>query len=228
MRNSASCNVGNCSTIRRESVLEILESRCFKSVTVASTTSNSISDISGTVVAQIQVGDNSEVGGAPGVAIANNGTETTSADVGWCSDESEGFDSGWQQVQFAVNAGASGGSSSLAVQEAPTLNSSTGSNGTFSQVTITAAVDGWGMAMQWEGVVVNFYDGNTLLQSEQVGPLGVDTTNANTNDPEQSTTTISTTFSNCTSITVDAEVQMYTVAGEYPGPNDIAGAIAVS
>jgi hypothetical protein len=84
------------------------------------------------------------------------------------------------------------------------------------------------MAMQFAGVQVNFYNGTTLLDSEQIASVDVDTTNEDNNDPQQSITTISTSLTNCNNVQVTAEMQMYTVAGEYPGETDIAGAIAVT
>ncbi|HEY1685364.1 MAG TPA: hypothetical protein VGG19_11415 [Tepidisphaeraceae bacterium] len=208
-----------------KSVVESLEFRCLKSTTVSTDTTDSLTDLSGAVVATLQVGDNNQQGGAPGEIIATNGSETASSDVEWCSDESNGFDSGLQNFQFAVGSGTSG-IAALAAGSIETTSSSAG--GTFSQVTISASVDGYGMAMQFQNLVVNFYNGTTLLGSSQIGSLGVDTTNADTNDPEQSIASISINASNCTSVVISGQMEMSSDAGVYPGETDINGVFAVS
>lgn len=206
--------------------VEPLESRWLKSVTTVSATDNEISNISFDYVGQVQVGDNGYQGGIPGAAIAVNGTETNSTPVLW-GDMSNGFDSGWQNVQFSVNANSSG-TANLNLANADSAISSPVSSGTLSTVEIDAAVDAYGMSMQWQNIEIQFYSGNTLVDSTQISSIGVDTTNADTNDPQEAITEASTNASNVTSIVVTGQVRMTADQGVYPVDTDIFGQIGIS
>jgi hypothetical protein len=211
----------------RPSSIEILEIRRHLSTTMTSWGDNDIVYLPGyNYEAQLQIGDDGYPGGVPGATLSIAGTETGSTGVIW-GDMSDGLDSGWHGVQFSVNT-ASGGEADLSVGNSGSDVISSTSTGTLSQVAITAGVDEWGLSMQWQDIQVDFYSGTTLVDSASIPTMGVDTTNADTNDPAEAITQISTNAQNVTKVVVTGQVRMTANAGVYPANTDIFAQVQVT
>lgn len=207
-------------------MLERLEDRCLKSVTITTTTTDSLTYLSGTYMAQIQVGDNGQLGGSPGAIIGTNGTETGSTDVLWSTNE-DGFYSGWRGVIFYADT-ESGGNQDLNVNGADAELSSPTTSGNLSKVSINAIVATSGMCTQWSTVVVEFYHGDTQVDSAQITIIQANTINSQNSDPAETITTVTTDAQNVNYVVVDGCFRMQSIAGVYPGPTDMMGQIAIS
>jgi hypothetical protein len=98
-----------------------------------------------TVTGRVQVGSNGSGGGSPGVVLGD-GSGASTADVTWDSNPSDGFASGWVNVQMTASAG--GGVTYDITQPNGTstnVSYSGASYGTINTVQVQAAVSAGGM-----------------------------------------------------------------------------------
>jgi len=204
---------------------EQLEPRNLMS-TVTSYTDNYYNNLnSATYFAEFQLGNNGDPGGVAG-AIAGMGPDVeNSMLVKWDTDLTDGLDSGLVDFQYTVDLASSSNSLSL---DGTAVGCSSSSTSSLHNVTLRAGVMYGGLASSLQGVLVQFYSGNTLVDSAYVANDSADMLNSSSGDPFESITTVATSATNVDKVVVTGAVRLQSTTSVSPDPGDIFSGIYIS
>lgn len=209
----------------RQFRMEAVENRLLASTSTWS--SSSISDIFGYVNGVVLFGDNGdEWGYATGSAGIGINADVVQFNV-WDVDPSDGIDSNSRNFSFCVNS-SNNGQATLTCDGAQSGSFSVGSAGSFSSVTIRAAVTGAYMRMAWTNVSVTFFNNGQAAETFSSYDVIADRLNSSNNSPLESGLTINANGSGYNGVQITAQVRIQAAQGVYPGSNDIFGDIAIS
>jgi len=201
--------------------IETLESRLFYSVTTWTSSSFSAPPSSeySTVV---QVGDNGDLYGMQTSQLSNSGSTVVDRYQVWDSNPWDGIDSGVLGFTFTVNTSGSATFSIDGVGDSTV----TGTSGAIGTIDIRAGVADGGLAFTYSGVMVYFYSGTTLVDSQDVG-----TVEANTLGGGSTTVAgayVSTSASNVDRVVVNGSLRIQTTSDNpMPWGAYVRGDIAV-
>ena len=152
--------------------------------------------------------------------------DTISGQKTWDPDLSDGFDSGWVDVQLVagvqddsspVTWKVTGGSGQLSYEEAR-FNY-------ISQITISAAVGGQNCRMSWRSVSVEFYRHGVLAQTVTPDGPVADTISSSVNNASIS---VLPEASDNDKVIVLAQVRLESTSQVLPSPGGISGVLSVS
>ena len=204
-------------------ILEPIESRRHLSVT--SWVGDSLSLLADAYFGQVQFGsDGDPIGYATGISGVGDIQESFSYTT-WDTNLTDGLDSGWKSVSFALN-NKNNGDMSFKVGLSNVLTVNVGSGVVVNSVTLRAAVQGASMEMDWRSINVKFYSGSSMVESDTVSEFGASTMTSGTT--REAVTVLTPTAQNCTGVTVAAQVRLQAAQGTSVGPNDIFGQILIN
>jgi hypothetical protein len=208
-------------------VVEEVESRRMRAVTVSTSTYDMITDVSGVYYASVLFGDNGYVDGYPTAGAGNGDNIQAVSYATWSLDPYDGFDTGLVGFGYCLNDNGSG-SASIEVSNAGPATYYAGTPGGVHQVTIQAAVSGGSLLMSWERLTVLFYRNGQLVEEVRVPDVRADTLGAANSGPIQSIATITARNENYDGVYVAGCVRLAAGEGMYPGATDIFGKITIS
>jgi hypothetical protein len=186
-----------------------------------------------TVTGGVQVGSNGSGGGSPGVVLGQ-GNNPSTANPTWDSNPSDGFDSGWVTVQMTASAGggANGVTYSVIQPDGTTtdVSYSGASYGTINTVQVQAAASAGNMKVSYRSVVVQYYQGDTLVQTivlpDACAPVA-DTTGAGAPSSASEVSDLPPGSPSNTKVVVTAQVRMQSPQTTPPPPTAITGQIFI-
>jgi hypothetical protein len=165
----------------------------------------------------MSVGSNGDPNGDPTMTAGDDQGEEVWGYQVWDSDTSDGFDTGNVPVDFT---GDTSGNESLTVGSSGPLTYAGDSFGSISSVQLQAGVQIPASA-SWSNVVVSFYNGSQLLETDCVasGP-SVNTINTPSTPAAEQVLTVIPTAQNATSVSVSGNMRMTSPNGN-PGSADM-------
>jgi hypothetical protein len=211
----------HCADSAHRSVLiEMLESRDFKSVTTSS--GDSWTDLSS--YQYVAVADVGDPYGTPQLITGTNSSTNAWASAPWGAADDGSVDTGTVSFTLQVT------STSVTWTVAGVTASFSISAGNFSKVAIRAGVDEYGLASEMSGLNVSFFNGSTLGESQSAGALSANTLDADTNDPAEAlaVVTANNTSANYNKVVVTGTMRLQADSGMYPSSSDLFGQVFVS
>src|SRR4051794_27897442 len=143
--------------------LEAVEPR--RHFSVVTWVSDVLSDLSDVYFADVQMGsDGNPTGYATGIAGVGD-TQRIWSYTTWDPNLSDGLDSGWRLITFALN-NKSNGSLTFKVGTGSLQTFNAGSSITVNSLTMRAAVQGANMELDWRSISVNFYAGTSIVETD--------------------------------------------------------------
>jgi hypothetical protein len=186
-----------------------------------------------TVTGGVQVGSNGSGGGSPGVVLGQ-GSNPSTANVTWDNNPSDGFDSGWVAVQMTASAG--GGTNGVTCSVAQpngtttTVDYSGATYGTINTVQVQAAVSASNMTVTFRSVVVQYYQGDTLIQTivlpDACAPVA-DTTGPGAPSSASEVSNLPPSSPGNTKVVITAQVRMQSPQTTPTPPTAITGQIFI-
>jgi hypothetical protein len=185
-----------------------------------------------TVTGGVQAGSNGSGGGSPGVVLGD-GSGASTANVTWGHSPSGAFDSGWVTVQMTASPGGGTGGVTYNVTQpdgTPTGVSYSGASySTINTVQVQAAVSAGGMKVSYRSIVVQYYQGDTLVQTyvlpDECAPVA-DTTGPGAPSSASEVSQLSPGSPSNTKVVVTAQVRMQSPQSN-PPPTAITGQIFI-
>jgi hypothetical protein len=151
--------------------------------------------------------------------------QLTSSYTTWDTNLTDGLDSGWKNVTFALN-NKNNGDMSVKVGLSNVLTINVGSSVVVNSVTVRAAVQGSFMEMDWRSISVKFYSGTSIVETDPLSDFGASTMTSDTT--QEAVTVLTPNVSNCTGVTVTGQARLQAAQGTTVGPNDIFGQILIN
>lgn len=204
-------------------ILEPIEPRRHLSLT--SWVSDTLSILTDAYFGEVRFGnDGDPLGYATGMSGVGEIPVTWSYTT-WDTNLTDGLDSGWKTVTFALN-NKNNGDMSFKVGLSNILTLNVGPSVAVNSVTLRAAVQGASMEMDWHNITVKFYSGTSMVESDPIPDFAASTMTSGTT--QESVTVLTPTAQNCTGVTVAAQVRLQAAQGTTVGPNDIFGQILIN
>lgn len=208
----------------RRPVIEVCESRLFKSVTTWS--SDTPTSIDNDEYAAIEYGDNGYPYGMPTASAGQGTDEDVWSSTVWDSDPSNGVDSGLRSFSFSVNS-ADDGTASLAVDDESAQTFSVDPDAAIHSVTIQADAAYGGISFAWSDLTISFYHDGTLVDTEQPSAVSAGDLNSTSGDASESGAIV-TTSANANGVAIRGQVEIRSAEGVYPSGTDVSGQISIS
>jgi hypothetical protein len=209
--------------ILRSVEIEQIEPR--RHLAVSYFTNDYISDLSDNYFAQVDFGDNGDPNGSPTGSAGINGDQYAWSFTTWDGNESDGVDSSWRTIAYALNS-KNNGMVNWRVDTGAVQSFPAGAGISVNSVTLRAGVEDPFMEIDFRSITVRFYSGTSLVETDQVANFGANTMDGSFQ--QESGAVVTPNVPNCTGVSVIAQVRLQAPAGTYPGPTDMFGQVLVS